>query len=72
MNTHLVLADLYVRNTQAGSLAFSALPNAPVLPVDDRGSIIRRALRGFESARSRSSAVGGRRRVVPTMLHGRS
>ena len=72
MNTHLVLADLYVRNTQAGSLAFSALPNAPVLPVDDRGSIIRRALRGLESARSRSSAVRGRRRVVPTMLHGRS
>ena len=72
MNTHLVLADFYVRNTQAGSLAFSALPYAPVLPVDDRRPIMRRVLRGLASVRSRPSDARRRRRIVPTMLHWRS
>jgi hypothetical protein len=37
-----VIADLYTRGSLAGATAFSALPNAPVLPVIDRRLVSRR------------------------------
>jgi hypothetical protein len=54
MEAHVVLADSYVRNSHAGATAFSALPDAPVLPTTDRRSVHRRI-------RARLAALAHRR-----------
>ena len=59
MEAYVVLADLYVRNSLAGATAFSALPNAPVLPTRARRSVASRIrLRSRALARRRPSANG--------------
>jgi hypothetical protein len=62
MDPHVVLADMYIRGSLARSKAFSALPDAPVLPIAERrshGARVRLAWAAVVSVRR--SAVRPRR-----------
>jgi len=59
MDAHFVLADTYARSNR-NDLAFSALPDAPVLPYAGP----RHRLRGI------AVAVSGASRRIPRLRHG--